>query len=70
MSTRKENLICMAAILMDSVGCGGHNYASKRECYKCGTPRDYGKHFIQPFVFPFSANEDGLHFSCVTILSF
>ncbi|KAJ9140949.1 hypothetical protein P3X46_031538 [Hevea brasiliensis] len=24
------------------MGCGEHNYASRTECYKCKTPRDYG----------------------------
>lgn len=24
-------------------GCGTHNYASRTECYKCKTPRDYGE---------------------------
>ncbi|KAH6818449.1 Ran BP2/NZF zinc finger-like superfamily protein [Perilla frutescens var. frutescens] len=24
------------------VGCGMHNYASRMECYKCQTPKDYG----------------------------
>ncbi|KAK1392543.1 zinc finger Ran-binding domain-containing protein 2-like [Heracleum sosnowskyi] len=24
------------------VGCGIHNYASRTECYKCKTPREYG----------------------------
>lgn len=24
------------------LGCGGHNYASKMECFKCRTPRDFG----------------------------
>ncbi|KAK3436651.1 hypothetical protein EUGRSUZ_L00288 [Eucalyptus grandis] len=23
-------------------GCGVHNYASRTECYKCKTPREYG----------------------------
>ncbi|KDP32372.1 hypothetical protein JCGZ_13297 [Jatropha curcas] len=23
------------------MGCGEHNYASRTECYKCKTPRDY-----------------------------
>ncbi|KAL9267716.1 Zinc finger Ran-binding domain-containing protein [Drosera capensis] len=25
------------------VGCGMHNYASRTECYKCRTPRDFGE---------------------------
>ncbi|KAL3322830.1 hypothetical protein AABB24_040095 [Solanum stoloniferum] len=24
------------------LGCGMHNYASRAECYKCKTPRDFG----------------------------
>ncbi|KAA8535066.1 hypothetical protein F0562_030069 [Nyssa sinensis] len=24
------------------LGCGVHNYASRAECFKCRTPRDYG----------------------------
>ncbi|XP_019246828.1 PREDICTED: zinc finger Ran-binding domain-containing protein 2-like isoform X2 [Nicotiana attenuata] len=24
------------------LGCGVHNYASRAECYKCKTPRDFG----------------------------
>ncbi|XP_073158799.1 RNA-binding protein involved in heterochromatin assembly dri1-like isoform X2 [Henckelia pumila] len=26
-------------------GCGMHNYASRMECYKCKTPRDFGGEF-------------------------
>ncbi|KAF3659576.1 putative zinc finger CCCH domain-containing protein 19-like [Capsicum annuum] len=25
------------------IGCGMHNYASRAECYKCKTPRDFGE---------------------------
>lgn len=25
------------------IGCEMHNYASRMECYKCNTPRDFGK---------------------------
>ncbi|XP_030939598.1 RNA-binding protein involved in heterochromatin assembly dri1 [Quercus robur] len=24
------------------LGCGVHNYASRTECFKCGTPKEYG----------------------------
>lgn len=27
----------------DSVGCGVHNYASRTECFRCKTPRAFGK---------------------------
>ncbi|CAA2998675.1 zinc finger Ran-binding domain-containing 2-like isoform X1 [Olea europaea subsp. europaea] len=27
------------------LGCGVHNYASRMECYKCKTPKDFGKLF-------------------------
>ncbi|XP_075517665.1 uncharacterized protein LOC142551993 [Primulina tabacum] len=29
-------------ICSSGMGCGMHNYASRTECYKCRTPRDYG----------------------------
>ncbi|XP_022931677.1 zinc finger Ran-binding domain-containing protein 2-like isoform X1 [Cucurbita moschata] len=32
------------------MGCGVHNYASRTECFKCKTPRDFGK-FISITIF-------------------
>ncbi|KAH7546432.1 uncharacterized protein LOC107429132 isoform X1 [Ziziphus jujuba] len=29
--------------ICNRVGCGVHNYASRMECFKCKTPRDYGE---------------------------
>ncbi|KAB2609788.1 RNA-binding protein-like [Pyrus ussuriensis x Pyrus communis] len=28
--------------MCNRVGCGVHNYASRMECFKCKTPKDYG----------------------------
>ncbi|PHT51590.1 hypothetical protein CQW23_06052 [Capsicum baccatum] len=30
------------SFLINRIGCGMHNYASRAECYKCKTPRDFG----------------------------
>ncbi|QCD80660.1 hypothetical protein DEO72_LG2g982 [Vigna unguiculata] len=29
--------------LCTRIGCGGHNYASREECFKCKMPRDFGR---------------------------
>ncbi|KAI6681712.1 hypothetical protein NL676_035593 [Syzygium grande] len=42
--------------ICDRYGCGVHNYASRTECFKCKTPRCYGKaNRIYHLMFTFSS---------------
>ncbi|MCD7473313.1 hypothetical protein HAX54_015094 [Datura stramonium] len=36
-------LVGRVVIGYSRIGCGRHNYASRAECYKCKTPKDFGE---------------------------